>query len=377
MEYHEAVDFLFDLRRFQVRPGIESAAALRSALDDPGDDIRFVQVAGSNGKGSTAKLTESVLREAGYSVGLYTSPHLETLNERIQVDGRPITDRAITEFVEQVKPWLIDRAADGKPLTFFEVVTLLGIWYFDRQDVDVAVLEVGLGGEFDATSVIDPVASCVTTISLEHTSVLGDTVAEIAATKAAVAPDDGTPLVTGTTGEALATLRADAGDVLTVGTDGTTDVTVGYDGRVTTTESRISVSMPEADDDGDGGIATPAPFADGLDCAARLTLLGEHQAVNAGIATTLAGQVAEYRHPPSRPAQRPLARSLRGHRNRAVDRLRRRAQRRCHRDGCRNAVDLRVRRPAYRLRRNARQTPRRDGGRVALGDLGDHLSAKS
>ena len=99
MEYHEAVDFLFDLRRFQVRPGIESAAALRSALDDPGDDIRFVQVAGSNGKGSTAKLTESVLREAGYSVGLYTSPHLETLNERIQVDGRPITDRAITEFV--------------------------------------------------------------------------------------------------------------------------------------------------------------------------------------------------------------------------------------------------------------------------------------
>ena len=293
MEYHEAVDFLFDLRRFQVRPGIESAAALRSALDDPGDDIRFVQVAGSNGKGSTAKLTESVLREAGYSVGLYTSPHLETLNERIQVDGRPITDRAITEFVEQVKPWLIDRAADGKPLTFFEVVTLLGIWYFDRQDVDVAVLEVGLGGEFDATSVIDPVASCVTTISLEHTSVLGDTVAEIAATKAAVAPDDGTPLVTGTTGEALATLRADAGDVLTVGTDGTTDVTVGYDGRVTTTESRISVSMPEADDDGDGGIATPAPFADGLDCAARLTLLGEHQAVNAGIATTLAGQVVE------------------------------------------------------------------------------------
>ena len=294
MEYHEAVDFLFDLRRFQVRPGIESAAALRSELGNPGGDIRFVQVAGSNGKGSTAKLTESVLREAGYSVGLYTSPHLETLNERIQVDGRPITDQAITEFVEQVKPWLIDRAASGEPLTFFEVVTLLGIWYFDRQDVDVAVLEVGLGGEFDATSVIDPVASCVTTISLEHTSVLGDTIEEIAATKAAVTPDDGTPLVTGTTGDALATLRADAGSVLTVGTDGTTDVTVGCDGRVTTTESQISVSMP-GDDDRNGGdsVTSPAPFADGLDLSARLALLGEHQALNAGIATMLAGQVIE------------------------------------------------------------------------------------
>ena len=292
MEYHEAVDFLFDLRRFQVRPGIESAAALRSELDDPGDDIRFVQVAGSNGKGSTAKLTESVLREAGYSVGLYTSPHLETLNERIQVDGRPITDRAITEFVERVKPWLIDRAAAGEPLTFFEVVTLLGIWYFDRQDVDVAVLEVGLGGEFDATSVVDPVASCVTTVSLEHTSVLGDTIEEIATTKAKVAPAGDTPLVTGATGDALDALRADAGEVLTVGTDETADVTVGYDGRVTTTESKISVTMPGGDA-ADSGISYPAAFADGLDLSARLALLGEHQALNAGIATTLAGQAIE------------------------------------------------------------------------------------
>ncbi|MFQ3476899.1 dihydropteroate synthase [Halonotius sp. F2-221B] len=292
MEYHDAVDFLFDLRRFQVRPGIESAAALRAELDDPGSDIRFVQVAGSNGKGSTAKLTESVLREAGYSVGLYTSPHLETLNERIQVGGRPITDRAITEFVERVKPWLIDRAADGEPLTFFEVVTLLGIWYFDRQDVDIAVLEVGLGGEFDATSIVDPVASCVTTVSLEHTSVLGDTIEEIAATKAKVAPTSETPLVTGASGDALATLRADAGDVLTVGTDGTTDVTVGYDGRVTTTESQISVAMPGSDTD-DSGVSYPAAFADGLDLSARLALLGEHQALNAGIATTLAGQVLD------------------------------------------------------------------------------------
>ncbi len=318
MEYHEAVDFLFDLRRFKMRPGIESAAALRAELGDPGTDIRFVQVAGSNGKGSTAKLTESVLREAGLSVGLYTSPHLETLNERIQVDGRPITDQAITEFVERVKPWLIDRAAGGEPLTFFEVVTLLGLWYFDRQNVDVAVLEIGLGGEYDATSVVDPVASCVTNISLEHTSVLGDTVKEIATTKAAVAPDDA-PLVTGATGEALSTLKTEAGAVLTVGTDDDgghddsangddmgdgdgdtadrddtaareTAVTVSYDGRVTRTAAEIGVSIPSA---GESQATLPSTFADGLALDARLPLLGEHQAINAGIATTLAGQVVD------------------------------------------------------------------------------------
>ena len=291
MEYHEAVDFLFDLRRFQVRPGIESAAALRSELGEPGDDIRFVQVAGSNGKGSTAKLTESVLREAGLSVGLYTSPHLETINERIQVNGRPITDRAITEFVERIKPWLLDRAADGKPLTFFEVVTLMGLWYFDRQNVDVAVLEVGLGGEFDATSVVDPVASCVTTLSLEHTHILGETIEAIATTIATVAPDSETPLVTGATGDALAAVRDEAGDVVTVGAEDDShddpDVSVSYDGRQTTTDAEVSVSMPAATD------RVPEIGADGLDLSARLSLLGTHQALNAGIAITLAGQVID------------------------------------------------------------------------------------
>jgi len=308
MEYYEAANFLFDLRRFQVRPGTESAAALRAELGDPGADIRFVQVAGSNGKGSTAKMVESILRESGLSVGLYSSPHLETLDERIRVDGRPITTSAITDFVEQVKPWLVDRAAAGNPLTFFEVVTLLGIWYFDREEVDVAVLEVGLGGEFDATSVVDPIASCVTTVSLEHTSVLGDTIEEIATTKAKVAPTDGTPLVTGATGAALAAIREVAGDVLRVGADGdtdiaagdaettathgvdTADITVRYEGRITNTESTVTLSSRAHDEP---GANAQTPFVDGLSLSARLPLLGEHQALNAAIATTLAGQVVE------------------------------------------------------------------------------------
>jgi dihydropteroate synthase len=285
MEYYEAANFLFDLRRFSVRPGTDAIADLRAELDGPGADLPFVQIAGSNGKGSTAKMVESILRESGLSVGLYSSPHLVSLDERIQVDGRPITASAITEFIERTKPWLVDRAADGEPLTFFEVVTMMGIWYFDREDVDVAVLEVGLGGEYDATSVVDPIASCVTTVTLEHTAVLGDTIGEIATTKAKVAPSGGTPLVTGATSEARDVIRGEAGEILTVGTAGgePSDITVSYEGRVNHTEAGARIECPV-----DGGLASTIG-TNVLDV--RFPLLGEHQALNAGIATTLAGQL--------------------------------------------------------------------------------------
>lgn len=300
MQYHEAANFLFDLRRFGVDPGIEDVGALLDEVGSPGDDVAFVQVAGSNGKGSTARMVESALREAGLSVGLYTSPHLETLTERIRVDGRQMPREAVAEFVGEVKPWLVDRAAAGDPLTFFEVVTAMGIWYFEEAGVDVAVLEVGLGGEFDATSAIDPVASALTTVSLEHTNVLGDTVEEIATTKAHVAPE-GRPLVTGASGPALTAIRqflaenrsGVATDVVTVGDDDWAgegavaddsdddtaapepDVLVEYRGRVGHQEAAVGVA------------------GDGWAVDAHIPLLGEHQAQNTGIACALAREVAD------------------------------------------------------------------------------------
>jgi dihydropteroate synthase len=289
MEYDEAANFLFDLRRFQVDPGTESIRDLLAYLGDPHDDVQFVQVAGSNGKGSTATMVESILRETDLTVGLYTSPHFDDLTERVRVDGRTIPRSAVTEFVETAKPFLVDRSADGEPLTFFETVTALGLWFFGREAVDVAVLEVGMGGRLDATSVVDPVASAVTNVSLEHTAVLGDTVAEIAEKKAAVAPADA-PLVTAATGEALATLRAEAGDLVTVGfaadgadendeesSDGaeTPDVTCRYDGRTNHAESAVSLAGPDWAVD------------------ARLPLLGRYQATNAGVAVTLARQLVD------------------------------------------------------------------------------------
>ncbi|WP_126662198.1 dihydropteroate synthase [Haloterrigena salifodinae] len=279
MEYYEAADFLFDLRRFRPKPGTESTARLLAHLGDPHDGVEFVQIAGSNGKGSTARMVERSLREAGLSVGLYTSPHLEDLRERIRVDGRKIPRSAVGEFVEATREYITDRGADGESPTFFETMTAMAVWQFGREDVDVAVLEVGIGGKYDATSVVDPVASAVTSVTLEHTGILGDTIGEIARDKAHVAPADA-PLVTGTTGDALEGVREVAGNVITVGAadadrDDEPDVRVEYGGRVNHTEAAVTVER------GDWNLET------------RLSLLGSHQAENAGIAAVLARQVAD------------------------------------------------------------------------------------
>ncbi|QCC59369.1 dihydropteroate synthase [Natrinema thermotolerans] len=281
MEYHEAADFLFDLRRFRPKPGTESTARLLAHLGTPHDDVDCVQIAGSNGKGSTARMVERTLREAGYSVGLYTSPHLEDLRERVRVDGRKMPQSAVCEFVDAVREYVTTRGADGESPTFFETMTAMALWQFGREDVDVAVLEVGIGGKYDATSVVDPVASAVTSVTLEHTGILGDTVTEIARDKAHVAPSEA-PLVTGTTGDALAAVREIARDVITVGpspageSDPTApDVHVAYDGRTNHTEAAVSID------------------ADDWDLETEIPLLGEHQAVNAGIAAALARQIGD------------------------------------------------------------------------------------
>ncbi|WP_256298509.1 dihydropteroate synthase [Haloarchaeobius salinus] len=278
MQYHEAASLLFDLRRYGARPGTESTADLLATVGDPHVGLACVQVAGSNGKGSTSRMVESVLRDAGLTVGLYTSPHFEDVRERIRVDGRKVPRSAMCEFVETIQPHVVDRAADGESPTFFEAMTALALWQFDREDVDVAVLEVGIGGKLDATSVVDPVASAVTNVSLEHTKLLGDTVAEIATDKAHVAPSE-RPLVTGTTGDALAAVREQAGDVLTVGDDDA-DVTTSYGGRENHVEAAVSVVGADADGT-EWRVDT------------RVPTLGAHQATNAGIACALARQAGE------------------------------------------------------------------------------------
>jgi len=291
MDYHEAAAFLFDLRRFSVKPGTERVEALLADLDSPQADIPFVQIAGSNGKGSVARMTESVLREAGLSVGLYTSPHLTALTERVRVDGREMTETAVADFVEEVRPWLIDRAATGEPLTFFEVVTAMAVREFARREVDVAVLEVGLGGEYDATSAVDPITTAITNVSLEHTAVLGDTIGEIARTKARIARPDA-PFVTACEGEALDVVREVAGEVSApvtrvagkggVADDGVDETAPAdppafvatYEGRVSATDAEVT-------------------FAGEREGTYRIPLVGRHQAANAAVAVALADRTTD------------------------------------------------------------------------------------
>jgi len=276
MDYREAATFLFGLRRFRMKPGTGSTERLLARLGEPHQGGTFVQIAGSNGKGSTARMTESILRETGLDVGLYTSPHVDDVRERVRVNGRAIPESAVAEFVTEVSEYVTDRAADGEAPTFFETLTALALWHFDREGVDVAVLEVGIGGKHDATSVVDPDASAVTGVSLEHTDVLGDSIEEIARDKAHVAPADA-PLVTAAEGEALEAIRSVSGNVHGVGdedADGA-DVTVAYGGLTDRFESGVSI------------------VGDGIDIETRLPLPGSHQATNAGIAAALAGQVAD------------------------------------------------------------------------------------
>lgn len=287
MRFHEAANFLFDLRRFDPRPGTEATAELLATLGDPHADLACVQVAGSNGKGSTARLLESVLRETGLDVGLYTSPHLDDVRERIRVDGRPLPERSLVRFVEATRTYITGRASTGDAPTFFETLTALALWEFGRQDVDVAILEVGIGGTHDATSVVDPVASAVTTVALEHTDLLGEDIPTIARDKAGVAPVD-RPLVSATTGLARETIRETVADLLPVtlvdGGPGTGDgpgsageqtgIQVTYRGR-DGIESRVDLVGA------DWQVET------------NLSLLGEHQALNAGVAAALARQVGD------------------------------------------------------------------------------------
>ncbi|EMA37251.1 dihydropteroate synthase [Halococcus hamelinensis] len=273
MEYHEARNALERLRRVRPKLGTATTATLLDSLDDPHEGMTAVQVAGSNGKGSTARVLERILDEAGLDVGLYTSPDLNDLRERIRVRRKKIPKSEVGRFVETVWPHVTEMSVADDAPTFFETFTALALWYFERKAVDVAILEVGIGGRYDATSVVDPVAAAVTSVSLEHTDILGDTVEEIARDQVQVAPPD-VRLVTGATGSALEAIEEKA-DTVTVGGEGA-DVVASEMGMVSKTESQVSLVGPDWD------VRTATP------------LLGDHQAVNAGIAATLARQVGNH-----------------------------------------------------------------------------------
>ena len=179
----EVLDYLYGLKKFGSKLRLEEMEKLVSVLDHPQKKFKSIHIAGTNGKGSTSAFLAQILQEAGYKVGLYTSPHLVNFNERIKINGKDISGQKIVELSEIMKRKVEENEIDT---TFFEFTTAMAFQYFADEQVDFAVVEVGLGGRLDATSVIDPEICVITNISLEHTRVLGESKEEIAKEKAAI-----------------------------------------------------------------------------------------------------------------------------------------------------------------------------------------------
>ncbi|MBP2617337.1 bifunctional folylpolyglutamate synthase/dihydrofolate synthase [Chryseobacterium jejuense] len=206
-QYQEAIDWLFvQMPNYQIdgqkayKPGLDNIIKLCAYFGNPQDKIKCIHVGGTNGKGSSSNMLSSVLQEAGYKVGLYNSPHLIDFTERIKVDGKNCHKEFVFDFIQKLK----NIPEDIKP-SFFEFTTIMAFEYFYQQQVDFAIIEVGLGGRLDSTNIIKPLVSAITNVQLDHQNILGDTIEEIAAEKAGIIKMN-TPIISGDENETVKTI---------------------------------------------------------------------------------------------------------------------------------------------------------------------------
>lgn len=206
MNYDQALEYIHSVSWMGSKPGLDRTRELLSLMGDPQDKLRFIHVAGTNGKGSVCAMLASILKAAGYKTGLYTSPYILRFNDRMRVNGEDIPDNELAEITEFVKQYA--ETMEDHP-TEFELVTAIGFEYFKRQQCDVVVLEVGIGGELDSTNVIkNPLVSVITPLALDHTAILGSTIEEIAKAKAGIIKE-GRPVVSAdNTVEGAAVIKA-------------------------------------------------------------------------------------------------------------------------------------------------------------------------
>lgn len=284
MHYDEAIGWLFSLTRFGMKLGLENMQALSEAIGRPQDHFQSVLVAGTNGKGSTSAILHAILLASGRRAGLYTSPHLVRTEERIRLDDRDIGADEITSLIAEVRA-RIERLLAKEQLaahpTFFEVITCVALLAFVRAGVEIAVLEVGLGGRLDATNIADPILSIITNIDFDHQEHLGPTLASIAREKAGILRR-GVPALVGDVGkEALGAIREEArarGARVILASDGS---------RIGAPRVLSPLTPPEFP------ITTPVREYASVPCP----LPGEHQRAN----TLIAIRAAELLDAPERP----------------------------------------------------------------------------
>ncbi len=273
MTYKDALDYIYSFTDYEKESSylygpehfdLARVEKLLAWLDSPHLHFKSIHIAGTKGKGSVAAMSESILRAAGYRTGLYTSPHLHTFRERIQVDGRLIPEETVASLTERLQP----PVSRTEGITTFEIITALGFLFFADQGVEVAVLEVGMGGRLDATNVVDPLVAVITSLSYDHTHILGETLPLIAREKAGIIKDRALVVSAPQSPEAMAVIeevcREKDAELTVIGRDWTWEAgEANLEGqwfRVTNHESRI----------------TGHEF--------WIPLLGRHQVVNATVA---------------------------------------------------------------------------------------------
>src|SRR4026208_1262791 len=208
MTYSEAIKFLYGLQLFGARLGLENTRKLAESAGNPHEQLRFIHVAGTNGKGSVCAMLESIYRAAGLRVGLFTSPHLISFRERMQINRELISEAEVITQVRQVQKLLVSFSSESHP-TFFEIVTIMALRYFAAKQCDLVIWETGLGGRLDATNIVTPLASVITNVQLDHEKWLGHSIEQIAAEKAGIIKR-GVPVLTAAQEPALSIISKTA-----------------------------------------------------------------------------------------------------------------------------------------------------------------------
>ncbi len=263
------IAWLDGLTRRGVKPGLENTEELLRRVGDPREGMRYIHVAGTDGKGSVCAMTESILKASGLRVGAFTSPHIMRVNECIRVDGEEISDRDLVHLIGMVRPHAEAMAAEGMECTNFEVLTVMALKYFSLVSADIAVIEVGMGGRLDSTNVVTPVVTVINNIGMEHTEFLGDTIEKISLEKAGIMKP-GVPCVTMNPDTVFGVLEEQARKV------GCPLI------RVMDTDAQVMASWPDC-----------------LDFVYRgesytVALPGRHQARNASLAIEAVSSLPEY-----------------------------------------------------------------------------------
>jgi len=277
VNYQKALETMHNLTKFGFNMGLERIRRLLELSDNPEKNLKVIHIGGTNGKGSTSAMVAEVLQQAGFKVGVFTSPHLHSYTERIKINGEEISQGDFAALLAELVPKFSRMVGEGyEHPTEFEVNTAMALIYFSRQETDLVVLEVGLGGAIDSTNIVEPLISVITNVTLEHMEYLGDTVAEIARVKAGIIKKK-KPVVT-------AVEQPDALREIV-------EKCSLEDAPLYQVQSLTSISFRETDLTGqvfDAGI-------DGIDYQGiKLSLLGEHQLVNGATALLTIKKLADY-----------------------------------------------------------------------------------